>query len=310
MTALASVTPIVNSHYESLVEDWLDTLRAEGKSPNTVATYMHGTHSFRDFLVHKQAPLSIIQLNPRRLQAWMRHLLATRSDATANNYFRGVRSFCNWLVTEGEVAENPMANMKQPTIGEKLTPIITTENLKALVKACAGNDYTDLRDLTIIRLFIDSGCRLAELTNVRLDDVDKTNKSIVVTGKGSKQRTIYYGPKAAVALNRYLRARARHPHASNPALWLGKFGPMTRSGIYQIARKRAQLAGFTIHPHQFRHTFAHEWKKADGNDGDLMALCGWSDPKMLHRYGKSAAAERAGHAAREARTRGARLNDD
>lgn len=292
-----AVEPVTPDGFDLIVAEWLDHLRAENKAANTIATYGYAAQSLRVFMHGKRWSLDPAEITRKRLEAWVRELLVTRSDATANNYFRGLRSLFAWLHAEGEIDENPMAAMKPPTIGEKVVPVVTTDQLRALVATCADSrEYRDVRDLAILRLFIECGVRLAELTNVALDDVDKAAKRITVTGKGNKQRVVSYGPKAAVALNRYLRLRARHARAGDSALWLGTRGPMTRSGLYQVARARAKQAGFVVHPHQFRHTFAHEWKMAGGSDSDLMAFCGWSAPSMVLRYGKSAASERAHYA--------------
>jgi len=79
-----------------------------------------------------------------------------------------------------------------------------------------------------------------------------------------------------------------------PKLWLGVNGrgAMTDNGIAQIVRKRGTEAGIKgVHPHNFRHTFAHEWRMAGGDDDSLMRLVGWRSRQMLHRYGASAAAQ-------------------
>jgi site-specific recombinase XerD len=88
-------------------------------------------------------------------------------------------------------------------------------------------------------------------------------------------RALPFGHKTGQALDRYLRVRARHPRASLEALWLGKRGALTRSGVSQIVRRRGLEAGIKgLYPHMFRHTFAHEWLAQGGTENDLMRLAG------------------------------------
>jgi integrase len=96
-------------------------------------------------------------------------------------------------------------------------------------------------------------------------------------------------------LDRYLRARARHKKADEPALWLAeRGGAMTSSGVAQALKRRGEAAGINgLHPHQLRHTTVLGWLAAGGNEGDAMQLFGWKSRQMLSRYGASAAAERA-----------------
>jgi integrase len=97
-----------------------------------------------------------------------------------------------------------------------------------------------------------------------------------------------FGRRTALALDRYLRTRASHAHADGVWPWLGTKGRMTNSGISQMLRRRATQAGIGhVHPHQFRHTFAHCWLAEGGTEGDLMRIAGWSSPEMLSRYGAS-----------------------
>ncbi|MFD0489912.1 tyrosine recombinase XerC [Saccharopolyspora spinosporotrichia] len=153
-----------------------------------------------------------------------------------------------------------------------------------------------LRDQAIIRLFCNTGARLAEVAHLRLEDVDLKTESVTLYGKGGKVRRVRMGARTARALSRYLRARAKRKGADLPNLWLADRGgqALNANGIKIRLKRLGQRAGLDhVHAHRWRHTYAHQWKRAGGDTGDLMLLLGWSSDAMPRHYGASAAAERA-----------------
>ncbi len=192
-----------------------------------------------------------------------------------------------------------MERMRRVQTPEVPVPVLTDEQLKNLLKACEGSGFEQRRDTALLRLLIDSGMRLAEVSGMSVSDVDFHDGVAVVMGKGRRPRAAPFGSKTARALDRYLRARARHPHAGLPGLWLGRKGSLHHASVARIVAARGREAGIEgLHAHMFRHTFAHRWRSQGGGDDELMRLVGWRSRTMLHRYGSSMADERAREAHR------------
>jgi hypothetical protein len=128
-----------------------------------------------------------------------------------------------------------------------------------------GGTFAQRRDTAILAVFTATGIRLSEMAGIRhhpddpaRDDLDLDRREIRITGKGSTARTVKISHHAARALDRYLRARARHPQAWRNQLWLGANGrgPLTPGGIYQLTARRGRQADVAVYPHRFRHVLS------------------------------------------------------
>jgi site-specific recombinase XerD len=288
-------------------------LTAENKSPKTRDSYGDSIRQFGEYLdALDPAGTDAVPPSPERVAGLAKaHVVGfiaalqartwhgkPLSESTVNNRFRGLQQWFKWLDAEGELTPNPMANLKPPKVSEIPVGLLSLDQQRAFVGTCGkgrNRTFRDIRDDALVRLMIDAGPRRAEMAGLKVDDVDLTLDIARVVGKGNKIRNIAFGPKTARALDRYLRARARHPKANQTdALWLGTRGALTGNGILHMVKRRGATIGIpNLHPHQLRHTFSHEFLAAGGSEADLMRLNGWTSRSMPLRYGAALASERA-----------------
>lgn len=280
----------------ALLDSWELALTAGKKATNTILAY---TRTARMFIAHLQEHGLPCDGESVDAESVRRFLIAeeTRTSVhTSAARHRHLGVWFRWMIAEGERASfSPVLRGDAPTVPKKVRRYLSSEQLGALLTACKGAGFRDRRDTAIIRIFIDNGMRVSGLTGLGLDDVDLRGRRLRITLKGGDEHWAPIGAKAAQALDRYLRIRARHRLAGLPHLWLGERGKeLTRWGVTEMLRMRGRQADIEgLHAHMFRGTAAHELLKAGAAEGDVQSILGWRSRVMLQYYTGDLAHERA-----------------
>ncbi len=283
---------------ERAKQSWQLALRSESKASKTIDGYTQSLKAFTTWLEQHDRPTEVPSVTRDDVRGFLVEQVESRAGWTALSRYKGLRLFFAFTVEEGFREHSPVDGIKPPKVVEQPPEVLTVEELKALFSTCTGDTFEDRRDLAIMRMFLDTGIRRAELVGLTLADVDLADGIAYVLGKGGRHRAVAFGAKTARSLDRYLIARESHDHAHTPDFFLGRTGvrggPLLGNGVHQMVKRRGNQAGIDgLHPHRFRHTFAHHWLADGGSEGDLMRLTGWSSRVMVDRYGASAAADRA-----------------
>ena len=234
------------------------------------------------------------------LEAFLGDLLQRRAPATAATRYKVLRILYAWLEEEEEITASPMAKMRPPIVPEQPVPIVPEDGLRRLLAACAGKHFEGRRDTAIVMFLLDTGARRAEMVGLRLADLDLDLDVAIVLGKGRRERALPFGRKTAVALDRYLRVRARHRDAGLPWLWLGQRGrarPVRRPADPTPPRRRGRpprSARAPAPPHVRARLARPGWRRNRPDAAGRLEVPG----RCFGRYGASAADARAREAHR------------
>jgi integrase/recombinase XerC len=246
---------------DPLVRDLAGYLLTERKrSPLTVAAYARDLKEFSSFLGRDGGDAALRGVTASRIRQYIAHMFDTHGyDArTVCRKLSSIRALYKFLKITGVLQDDPAFAIPGPSVAKrKPTPLKVDEVMRLLRTSLAGRTgAARARDRAILELLYASGIRRAELAGVRLADVDLSERTIRVTGKGNKERTVVFNRAAAAAIEEYLRVR---PRSSDPALFLGRTGSaLTPKHVWRIFRDVYRVSGVQKHasPHTLRHSFA------------------------------------------------------
>ncbi|QBM18302.1 tyrosine recombinase XerC [Marinobacter sp. JH2] len=208
------------------------------------------------------------------------------SGQSIARHLSSTRRFYQFLLREGRSKDNPALDIRAPKSGRRLPKVADVDQLNQLLEV-NPDDPLEVRDLAMFELMYSSGLRLSELAGLNLDAVDLVGGEVRVWGKGSKERLLPVGAKAAAAIRRWLKCRAQFVVGSELAMFVSQRGSrISRRSIQaRLARWGSQQgADQRLHPHMLRHSFASHMLESSGDLRAVQELLGHADIATTQVY--------------------------
>jgi site-specific recombinase XerD len=199
------------------------------------------------------------------------------SNGGKHAYYRALKAFYNWLYSPRSgyglnPQNNPMLGVDPPKVEKRILPSLTSDQVDILIETASC-----VRDKAIISLFVDSGLRLAELANIKPENIDWHNGFIKVVCKGNKEGLAPFGERTKGLLKEWLSQYQANGRLWNVDTW----------GIIEVLKQLKVKTGLQCNPHTFRRTFACLLRKAGVDTMTIKDLGRWESLEMVQRYTRS-----------------------
>lgn len=273
---------------DDAIDRFIETKKVENLSQKTIDIYKYTFNNFQDFLDEKK---DISSIDTAVLKKYLLQLHDSDiSASTVSIHYRNLRALFNWLVMAEFRESNPLDK-----IGE---PKTDNENPNALTEAQAGNllkaakkksdTWTGFRNYTIVKCFLDMGLRREELINAKVDDYNTAKCTLVVKGKGRKERKVACAPETDKTIRKWLKKRDKLDEIYEDTIFISKNGEKLkpRNLNRRISRIQdwADLEDEKVSPHILRHTAATLAAENGMNTFQLKRFFGWSEIETADRY--------------------------
>ena len=247
-----SVTEKESLHTESnnvtLIDNFIAAKKVEGCSEKSISYY-------KSTIINalKRIDKEVIHVTTDDLRGYLNDYQSESgaSKVTVDNIRRILSSFFSWLEEENYIVKSPVRRIHKVKVGKTVKETYTDEALEQMRDHCSN-----ARDLALIDLFASTGMRVGELVRLNRDDIDYQNRECIVTGKGDKQRKVYFDARTKIHLQKYVNSRTD----TNEALFVSLLAPYDRLQISGVEIRLRQLGRELnipkVHPHKFRRTLA------------------------------------------------------
>ena len=274
------------------VEQFLEMLIAErGASSNTCTSYLNDISNFDKFLSGAETTLEDATTDDVR--RYLRH----RSEVGANNptisrNLSVLRQFFKFLQSENVRLDNPALNVDGPKVSRTLPKVISEDDVEALLKAAHKLQTAEgIRLTCLLEIAYASGLRVTELVSLPTDALNLTSETLLISGKGGKERLVPLTSSAMNAIAAYERVRIDFLKGNNTSKFLfpsrSKQGYLTRRRLGQLLKELAIQAGLDptiISPHILRHAFASHLLNRGADLRSLQKMLGHSDISTTQIY--------------------------
>lgn len=243
------------------IEMFQEYLKSElNYSDNTIETYLIEINKFEEFINNNK--LNYKKVNKDDIRSYLKYLDSQKlKNTSVSKNLSSLRSFYKFLVNEGIVENNYFLLISNPKKERKLPEFLNEIEIEDLLNIYDLNTYDGIRNRLILELLYATGVRVSELVNIKIKDINFSDKSILIMGKGSKERLVLYGDYAEKLLNKYLVESRKYylENKDSEYLILNRFGEQlsTRSVQKLVHSCTDKLAlKHKVTPHTIRHTFA------------------------------------------------------
>lgn len=245
----------------NILNDYENYLRLEKKYPETTITsYLRDIIFLKQYLEERH--LNYKELKRDNVRDYLKYLDELNyKNSSIGRMLSTYRNFYTYLATKKIVGNNPFKLVRNPKKEKKLPNFLTYQEFDDLVNSIKVDDDFDIRNRLIMELLYATGVRVSELTNIKIEDINFSDRSIKVMGKGSKERIVYFGDYAKEAMSDYLGGVRNELLKNNKSSYLfinNKGTPLTRRGVEEVIDSIVLKAAFKhkISPHSLRHSFA------------------------------------------------------
>lgn len=276
---------------EDVMEEYFYHCLAKGFTKKTMINKRQELKQVKSFLMEKRAITELESVTVFDLKAYIRDKQKSGlQPQSIVSMYKMVSAFFNWCVKEEYLQENPMKKVETPKVPKKVLKGFTPIEVQKMIDAFSTKTYIDVRNKAMIAMMADCGLRAMEIRGLKASNIQET--SILIYGKGNKERIVYISPALKKILIKYDRLKKEYfkdISMRDDNYFLTYFGTgISHVGLYNVikeAGKRAGVEDKRVSPHTFRHFYAVQSLVSGKIDiYSLSRLLGHSDIGTTQRY--------------------------